>query len=277
MKLTVIVMPVLLALLLAIPAIPTARATPYGVFDVFAPTAYEIASTHGSVLYPDGAKKLDETVAILYGDAVTWIATRYFTDPSYTNYWAPYSNRSAFAPANATFLSVSMMAIARCGIPRAFQLTAISTVNTTYTSTNSPWYNAGQTDQAYIYNITSFLTSNGVLGNWTNSTTAIYLTTDTVSNGHSIYVDYVGLSFTWKYANGSGISPGGPGGPWNPAGIPDVIGLMGIMGFVGMIGVPAASLWFYRRDGGSKIYAAVMGFVAFFVCFGLFYASINGG
>jgi hypothetical protein len=56
-----------------------------------------------------------------------------------------------------------------------------------------------------------------------------------------------------------------------------VLGLMGITGFVGMIGVPAASIYFLRRDGGSKIYVGVMALVGMTVCFGFFLAAINGG
>ena len=94
------------------------------------------------------------------------------------------------------------------------------------------------------------------------------------------YLDYLGIYYIW-----SGPDPpeeeqtpydeGAPGvlGSF----IPDVTGLMGIFGFVGMVGVPAASIWFLRHDGGSKIYVGVMALVAFTVCFGLFYASINGG
>lgn len=263
------------AFLVMFPCYSFTKATPSGTFDVYAPTAYEVASTNGVILYPNEAKRLDGTVAMVTGDGGAWVATRYFTNPLYSNYWSPYSNRSAFAPANATFLSVSMIAIARCQIPRTFQLTAISTVGTTYTSTKSSWYNAGTTDQAFTYNITAFLTSNGVLGNWTNSTTAIYLQADDDSYGRAIYVDYVGLSFNWRYANGSSSGPGGSGeGTFRT---PDVIGLMGMTGFIGMIGVPAASIWMFRRDGGSKIYFGVMALVTFTVCFGLFYASINGG
>lgn len=251
------------------------KATPTGVFDLYAPTAYEIASTRGSVLYPNEALKLDGTSAILYGDAVTWVATRNFINPIYANYWPPYSNRSAFAPANATFLSVSMMAVVRCPIPRLFELTAISTVNGVYTSISSPWYTATQTAQAYTVNITAFLVSNGVLGNWTNSSTSIYVSTTDDSYGKSIYVDYAGIICLWSWSG----PPGPPGGAGESGQftMPDVIGLMGMTGFIGMIGVPAASIWMLRRDGGSKIYVGVMALAAFTFCFGIFYASINGG
>jgi hypothetical protein len=52
---------------------------------------------------------------------------------------------------------------------------------------------------------------------------------------------------------------------------------MGMTGFIGMIGVPAATIWFLKHDGGSKIYAGVTALIAFTVCFGFFLASINGG
>lgn len=92
-------------------------------------------------------------------------------------------------------------------------------------------------------------------------------------------MDYLGIYCLWSGPDPEEyeiVLPGeeGAGGPFTT---PDVIGLMGMTGFIGMIGVPAASIWFFKQDGGSKIYAAVTALVAFTVCFGLFYASINGG
>lgn len=92
-------------------------------------------------------------------------------------------------------------------------------------------------------------------------------------------LDYLGIYYDW-----SGPDPeeyevvlpdeAGAGGPFT---MPDVVGLMGMTGFIGMVGVPAASIWFLRHGGGSKIHAGVMALIGFTVCFGFFYASINGG
>lgn len=98
----------------------------------------------------------------------------------------------------------------------------------------------------------------------------------------SVYceLDYLGLYYVWSGPDPAEeeqtpYSEDEPGaiGPI----IPDVIGLMGMTGFIGMIGIPAASIWFLRQDGGSKIHAGVMALIGFTVCFGFFYASINGG
>jgi hypothetical protein len=91
-------------------------------------------------------------------------------------------------------------------------------------------------------------------------------------------LDYLGIYYTWS----------GPDPPINETimpsdelpgefTIPDVVGLLGMTGFVGMIGVPAASIWFFKRDGGSKIMIGLSALIAFTICFGFFFASINGG
>jgi len=277
-NLSIIAISILIAALLAIPALPPVKATPFGVFDVFAPTALDAEGW--SVDWQENAKKLDSSPAGL-AETASYVTTQNFVDPTYQNYWAPYSNRSAFPPGNATFLTISMITVLRCQVTRSFTLGAIIGNGT------PPWdlhnyidvYYTTQSWSLYSYNLTIPFSDYGIFEHWNTSEIMITVRAGLVAGGHCIYVDYVGLSYTWEYANESGIGPGGPGGPgteFNVANL-DVPGLMGIFGFVGMIGIPAASIWFFRQDGGSKIYAGVMALVAFTVCFGLFYGSINGG
>jgi hypothetical protein len=123
--------------------------------------------------------------------------------------------------------------------------------------------------------VTADLAGYGVLdpANWTSTSLTVYLITQT-SYGKALYVDYVGLDYIWTNS-----TTAGGGDPETEFGVMnlDVSGMMGIVGFVGMVGVPAASIWFFRHDGGSKIYIGVMALVAFTVCFGFFLGSINGG
>lgn len=90
-------------------------------------------------------------------------------------------------------------------------------------------------------------------------------------------LDYLGIAYLWSGPDPEEFEQIIPGDEPGDIALPDVVGIMGITGFVGMIGVPAASIWLFKRDGGSKIYVGVMALVAFTVCFGFFYASINGG
>jgi hypothetical protein len=99
-----------------------------------------------------------------------------------------------------------------------------------------------------------------------------------VSPPYYCELDYLGIYYMWSGPDPPEESQMNPG-EYTPGvmEIPDVMGLMGITGFIGMIGIPAASIWFLRRDGGSKIHAGVMALIGFTVCFGFFLASINGG
>jgi hypothetical protein len=87
----------------------------------------------------------------------------------------------------------------------------------------------------------------------------------------SLLIDYIGLEYGW-YAPNVSL----PGGSSNLSVSPiSVTGIFGTVGFIGMVAIPGAAIWFYRRDGGSKIEAGVMALVAFILCFGLFLASIG--
>ena len=257
-------------LLLLFPCYCFTKATPTGTFDVFAPTANSVPSVKSTVLYPNEVKKLDGLVAHLMEDGA-WVSTQGFLNPSYDNYWPPYSNRSAFPPANATMLSISMLTIIRCQVPRSFQMHLVFTIGDTSFNYFSGWLWAGPTDQAFTFNITTNLVTYGKEKAWDYFT--IFLDAGPAAGGKSLYVDYLGISALWTWPG----PPAGPGGTGYSSAPIDVIGLMGMTGFIGMIGIPAISIWMFRRDGGSKIYAAVMALVAFLVCFGFFLASINGG
>lgn len=119
--------------------------------------------------------------------------------------------------------------------------------------------------------------------NWTpamvksHSLYTFITSTDHSLSETSLQVDYVGIMYNWT-AGPSTYEGAGPIPPGTAVlGYISPIGLIGIFGFVGMVATPPVAVWLSRRDGGSKIYAAVMALVTFTVCFGLFYGSINGG
>lgn len=119
----------------------------------------------------------------------------------------------------------------------------------------------------YSVNITSFET-------WTPaSVTSDYIAVKMASTDHNnivLYVDYVGIRYGWNYSE-----PAAGEGYTFDTGALSITGTMGMVGFIGMVAIPGAAVWFYRRDGGSKLYAGVMALVAFVFCLGLFLASIG--
>jgi len=90
-------------------------------------------------------------------------------------------------------------------------------------------------------------------------------------------LDYVGVFYLWSGPDAPEEEQIIPGDEPGELVLPDVIGVIGITGFIGMIATPPAAVWFYRKNGGSKIYFGVMALVTFTVCSGFFLASINGG
>jgi len=89
-------------------------------------------------------------------------------------------------------------------------------------------------------------------------------------------VDYIGLKYQWQYEPFAG---------WDDEETEDVFSAIGIgpiqilggIGFIGMIAAPCAAILAVRQGGGGKAYYGIMALAAFTFCFGLFYASINGG
>jgi len=289
-----VLIPTFIILILASPILSTVRADPDSV-RVFAPTAY-LNYEHGVGVGSGNAKMLDMDVAGI-DEEMSYIQASSFTSPYYEAYWDPYDNRSFFPPDDATIISVHMIAIVRCQIPQPFFLSLEfynhTTSSLTQITSGTPYFTATGANTLYSYNITNgglapvwtptILkdTANWGAPNWEEPETQygvkVSLHVDSWYGGTSraLYVDYVGLDYVWTNTT-IGADPGAPGTTFNPVSV-DVTGLLGIIGFVGMIGVPAASIWFLRQDGGSKIYTGVMALVAFTVCFGFFYGSINGG
>lgn len=87
----------------------------------------------------------------------------------------------------------------------------------------------------------------------------------------SVRVTQVGVIV---YDVGEGAEPPGPESPPFEMDI-SIIGILGMVGFVGMIALPAAGIWMLRREGGSRIGAAVTILASFMFCFALFLASLG--
>ncbi len=260
-----------------------ARATTPAVVTVFAPTAY-YTGEFGPYSYGlNDAKKLDSSsITLLYGSVVfTWG----FVSPYYSHYWSPYGNRSNFPPDNATIVSVHALAIMLISSGMMAKIGITAWNNSTEYDLQSPVYShTTGMYVAYEYNMTSAF-------NWTPTilkSTAVggpnglQLWVNVLGSTGTVFVDYLGLNYTWIPAaggggGGAGGGGGGGGGTVGPIALPGAMGIIGMVGFIGMIGTPAISIWFYRHEGGSKLMAAVTALLGFTVCGGLFLASINGG
>ena len=253
------------------------------------PSAYGIASgINGWIDYPTKAQILDMDYAYLYqSDGLPkFLATSAFTNPA-PGYLGPQS----LPPDNATIIYVELTVriVMWASYARTFTLqyaTDESTYNVTTESATwhsgsngtQGWAGAGPAVPAYYFVL--FYSDVTSLETWTpallkDPQTWVRIYTDDGATDHGLYVDYVGFVYAWT------LDPGSPPGPPSSGdfsmSMVSPIGLFGIVGFIGMIGVPAASIWFFRRDGGSKVMIGVSALLAFTVFFGLFYASIKGG
>jgi hypothetical protein len=255
------------------------EATPYGVFDVFAPTALSTLPL-GYSYGPDRAMKLDGlAIALISGSPGTsGVSTQNFTSSSYIGFWPPYSNRSAFPASNATILSVSMIAVAYVPVGATIQMFAMHDVNGTYYSFhNGPEVSGSYwTFQEFEYDLTDDYSWNASM---LTSTTFLRIVLMAYGSGTSVYVDYVGLSYTWQYG------PAPPaGGGWNPFGFGSswmssiFIVTLGGVGFIGMIAYPGVAIYSYKSK--DEKLNSVVGFIigeALFICMLWFALSVLTG
>ena len=259
---------IILSLIMLTPSYGTVKATWNGVHDVNAPTAKN--TTQSDYAYGAGlGKKLDGLP--IYLNSAGRLTTSDFTDPNYAQFLPFYGNRSDFPPDGALILHVHISWYAQGSSYTFYVVYLEQFIGGVYTSiyTSSWIWGTGSWNywESHINETVAWTASN--LTDPTEFRVGLL-----VLGGPGLLVDYLGFRYLWT--EGPPIPPGGGeiGGAFT---MPDVIGLVGITGFIGMIGVPAASIWLFRRDGGSKIYAAVMALVAFIFCAGLFLGSINGG
>lgn len=234
------------------------EATPSGVFDVFAPTGLSTLPI-GYSKGPDNAMKLDSWYVTLTSGppGTSGVSVQDFTSTSYSNFWVPYSNRSAFPLTNATILSVSMIAIAYVPGGTTIQMLAMHDVNGTYYSFhNGPEVSGSYwTFQKFEVDLTADYAWNASM---LTDTAFLRIVLMAFGSGTPIYVDYVGLSYTWQYGPASPPS-GGPIG-WGSSWITNTfIATLAGVGFIGMIAYPALAIYSYKSKD-EKI-GAVVGFI----------------
>jgi hypothetical protein len=212
------------------------------------------------------------------------ISTSNFTSSDYIS-WPTQT----LPPDNATILWVHLLVYVATWVGYGHTFYLQYATNTTWadvSSASAVWHNGANTTKTmasmpppghiwneYSSNVTTNETWTPQMLKSSQTWIRLMMAEDTV---WPLYVDYIGLEYAWSVGGGSG-SGGGDVGNIGIFQMPDVLGLIGVIGFIGVIGIPAASIWFFRRDGGSKVYAGVMALVAFTFCAGLFLASIQGG
>jgi len=278
-----------LTLIFALPITPlyiSAQATTPLTVRVFAPSAHYQETFQNTNGWPGNANYLDQNLIGITAD-VSYIVTANFHNPWYSDYWAPYTNRSTFPPDDATIVSISMVAIARSTTgSRPFTLHASYTDATTATTTTvhapqfwttpttfihgNPLYHT----TLFTFNMTaSFAT---VFSHWnatmlTNNTSELKISVTPDTGGTNIiYFDYIGLDYTWTSSlPGAQVPFSG-----KALGIPSAMGIFGIIGFAGMIALPAAGIWMARRSDEPRMLFGLKLMLAFVVCLGLFLASI---
>lgn len=261
---------IILGLIMLTPSYGTVTATWNGVHDVNAPTAKNTTASDYSYGVND-AKKLDGNG--IYLNFAGRLTTSDFTDPNYIAFLPYYLNRSDFPPGGSTILHVHLCWYA-WGNKYVHYVVYLEQFNgaayeTVYTSA---WYwGTGVWNywEAHVNETITWTASN--LTDPTEFRVGLLVLGPA---GTGLLVDYLGFRYLWTEGPPEYPDDGDIGGTFA---MPNVTGLIGMVGFVGMVGVPAASIWFFRRDGGSKIMIGVSALVAFTVCFGLFLGSINGG
>jgi len=235
------------------------EATPYGIFDVFAPTALStlpLGYSYGA----NEAMRLDGTAICLTSGSpgTSGVSTQNFTSSSYSAFWAPYSNRSAFPASNATILTVSMIAIAYIPAGPHIEMWAMHDVDGTYYSfhTGGAMYGSYWTYQKFEIDLTDDYSWNASM---LTSTTFLRIVVMAFGSGTPVYVDYVGLSYTWQYGPEPPPPSGNPFG-FGTYGMSDIfIATLGGVGFIGMIAYPGLAVYSYKSK--DEKLSAVVGFI----------------
>lgn len=250
--------------------LPSARADK-PIFTVFGPTAKDGDSSGESYGSTD-PRKLDGLNNCFPGPG--YVITTDFTSYSYSEYWNPYSNRTNFPSDNATIYSVHLLTVLYCPPSRSFcMMLGIWNETTGFYDgvATSGWITGqGSPTRAYEYNVTTAISWNATI---LKNETYVSVWFITLDSGSPIYVDYIGLNYTWQW-NDTWSPPGGSA--TTAMSILSITGLLGIFGFGSMIAAPAVGIWFYRQDGGSKIITTIGVICMFTVGFALFMGSIAG-
>ena len=263
-----------------------------GTVVVVAPTALDYTcekyANVSVVQYPSTAMEILETptaFAILqasYAGPDEWVATGLYNSTEY------YGDPMVFPPSNSTIGDVYLYAYACIDTitsSRTFYMQyAINESKSTIDAGTAIWHggaaawsniktatNVYPTFLAFAIDITTN-------ESWNASMLRDNIWVRLYSDDHGstkLYVDYVGLYYTWTYDE---EPPEGGEDPVGSFGLADftIVSAFGMVGFIGLIALPPVAIWMWRNEGGSRLRAFVTLLIAGMFCFVLFYVSIMG-
>ena len=253
--------------------------------------SFGIADWYGGSRYTsNGANNISDGFTIMAYAPVNeaWIAT----GGNYTiNPWTYPALPDM--PNNASILYVGIVAVYKHLTSETVFFHLQYTTDATYEEVwdaEASWHGpANGTFEYYVpnwktieFNVTDSSVNGGPVGGWTpamlksNLTWVRMLIQMHTYYSNNILVDYIGLKYVWQYEYFGGLPDEETEDVFSAIGI-GPIQILGGIGFIGMIAAPCAAILAVRQGGGGKAYYGIMALAAFTFCFGLFYASINGG
>lgn len=248
----------IIGLFLFVPNSNDVDATWNGWHDVMAPTAKN--TTAWNYAYGlNAAKELDGT-AICLGGSWGYVRTSDFTDPSYTDYIAPYDNRSDFPDDNATFYyfkGICIWWMVLCSPTNYYRVYVEQLVDGNYSTLYATGVLGGTNSWEDLeWNVTG-------LRSWTGAElkdpTLFRITLMAQGVAGPIYVDYIGWHYIWQPTPTVPSSGGGPlgfGSSWMSN---IFIVTLGGVGFIGMIAYPGVAIYSYKSK--HEKLGSVVGFI----------------
>jgi hypothetical protein len=231
------------------------KATWNGWHDVMAPTAKN--TTAWSYAYGlNAAKELDGS-AICLGGSWSYVRTSDFTDPSYTDYIAPYDNRSDFPDDNATFYyfkGICIWWMVLCSATSYYRVYLEQLIAGNYSTIYASQVLGGTGSwQDLEWNVTG-------LRSWTGAElkdpTLFRITLMDQGVMGPVYVDYIGWHYIWQSTPTPWSPGGGPSASWISS---TFIVALGGVGFIGMIAYPGLAIYSYKSK--DEKLNSVVGFI----------------
>lgn len=226
---------------------------------------------HPGAYYANANVEADPAPAKILDGGVVSIASLSFDQQIVTAYFAQPTPGIDLPPVNATITSVFFTAVVSTRYYRNYSLSygfdGIYGTNWFH----EHWFEITPMGFPYYFintywNITSYET-------WGREVLmSPYMAVRLFSDDRGttpLMIDYIGIQYNWTLPEEEEANETGVISPLS------ITGVFGVVGVLGMIAVVPASIWLYRRDGGSKIIAGIVALGTFMFCATLFIASLG--